>query len=42
MISINIYTTVKVLRNIGVSISQIYKQLKISRYTVRKYINTQN
>lgn len=35
----DVWTTIKVLYNRGVSIRQIAKQLKISRNTVRKYLN---
>ncbi|MGQ9617120.1 MAG: helix-turn-helix domain-containing protein [Spirochaetota bacterium] len=42
VISMDIWNTIKVLRNRGVSILQISKQLKISRNTVRRYINTQH
>ena len=38
----DIWTTIKVLRNRGVSIRQISKELRISRNTVKRYINTQH
>jgi transposase len=37
----DLWTTIKVLRNRGFSIRQIAKQLKISSNTVRKYISTE-
>ena len=42
MISMDIWTTIKVLRNRGVSIRQISKELRISRNTVRRYVSTEN
>ncbi len=38
----DVWTTIKVLHNRGVSIRQIAKQLMISRNTVRKYLSTED
>ena len=42
MISMDVWTAIKVLHNRGVSIRQIAKQLKISRNTVRKYLSKES
>ena len=38
----DVWTTIKVLHNRGVSIRQIAKQLRISGNTVRKYLSTED